>query len=370
MIRDKKPGIRTSSSLNINSFRKKEDIQKEKKTFYNDNFSTSFRKVTGVFDNNFSEKHDASVTPQEVLNQYSFQQIETALIAFCGDLQLKVQKILPKVPVFVLQTGDETYLFKKKFEKVSNKEILEVTPRLVIKFEDVQIASDQMTMQFNNFIYNYKGINYQCVGRRVPIEFNVSLFFISPNFVIGLQNLEIMLSIFSRDSVFTYKWAGLNFESSYSSVSTSSEYPSLEFSSQSKNMVNNFQMTLQIQLLSPRAETIKRYDENWGANDFDTSFNIHVQQGGETNFEDTLEIDGSETDTQSSESEDLEATKRPNHASLKLPTRNPVEFEDNSRSLIKLNSNKKPVINQSEEYNLPTENPVFYEDDNDKKYDL
>lgn len=395
-------------SNNINVFRKVQpDKKRPSRSFFEDelnpgknlgNFDKDLKKVSGqvvsspghstVFDNNFSANHDASVTPTEVINMFGFNQIETALIAFCGDLQLKLQYVLPTLPVFVLQTGDESYLFRKKFEHLESKEVLEKTPRFVIKFENVTFLNDQNTMQYNDFVFNYGGINYQCVGRRVAVEFQISTFFVSPNFVKGLQNIEILASLFSHDNVFSYQYAGLTFESAYSSMSNAEEYPSMEVSQQSKNMALNNQITLQIQLMSPRVETIKRFDENWGGGGgFDPVFDINIKQDGEITDTSTLDtrdgeedepitpenntgIGGAETIEEINEANKDKIVKRVN-ASIDLPTKNPVYYDGKEDADIKLPTTRPAYMNDGgEKYDIPDSMPKPMKDDNDKTYDL
>ena len=49
-----------------------------------------------------------------LLDKYPFNQLEYALLGFVGNIQLKLQNIVPTMPVFILQTGDDTYMFRKK----------------------------------------------------------------------------------------------------------------------------------------------------------------------------------------------------------------------------------------------------------------
>lgn len=319
------------------------------------------------------------------MDMFGFNQLESALVAFCGDLQLKLQYVMPTLPVFVLQTGDDTYLFRKKFEQVDAKEILEKTPRFVIKFESITILQDQMTMQYNNFVFNYGGINYQCIGRRVAIEFQVMTFFVSPNFVKALQNFEVLASLFSHDNVFTHEYAGITFECAYSSLSNSEEYPSMEVSNQSKNMALNNQITLQVQLMSPRVETIKRFDQNWGGGGFDPVFDINIKQGDEVTDNSTLDTRDTEEDepitpennTGIGGAESLEefAANQPSrpreNAKIKLPTSNPVFYDGKEDASIKLPTENPVNYNSSERgYPVPDSMPKPYKDENNKMYDL
>lgn len=250
---------------------------------------------SSIFDNLFSGKHDASETPESIMEQYGFRQIETAIVAFVGNLQLKLNRLLPNLPVFVLQTGDDTFLFRKKFEKVDVTEINMTTPRFEIKFDSLTIARDQNTMQYNEFVYNYKGITYQCVGRRVAVNLAVNTFFVSPNFIKALQNFEILLSLFSRTNIFTYEWAGLTFEAGYSSLSNSEDYPSMETGSQTKNMVLNNSLELQLQLLVPRTETIKRWDDGMGGEPLIPKFEIEIKdEFGDTTDKSEVDVGNSE----------------------------------------------------------------------------
>ena len=48
---------------------------------------------------------------------YKFKQIETGLTGFVANFEKKLNEIYSDIPVFVLDTGDETFFFKEKFEK-------------------------------------------------------------------------------------------------------------------------------------------------------------------------------------------------------------------------------------------------------------
>jgi hypothetical protein len=193
--------------------------------------------------------------------KYSFKQLETCLIAFIADLELKLKNILPDLPVFVLQTGDGSYYLDKKFKEITEKEIYQKTPRFVINIEDIQPQKDQDTNPFNKFVYFYNGENYICSVRRSAYTIQINSDFVSPNFIYALSNLEIISSILSMENVFTYEFLGATFESSYAMSGPSLEKPTLDPSSATRNFSVKSQIELQQHLLLPRYHTIKKLSD-------------------------------------------------------------------------------------------------------------
>lgn len=361
----------------VKSFFNEEGIESPETPVANKIERPPFPTQSSIFDNLFSSKHDASDTPEAILDQYGFRQIETGLVAFVGDLQLKLNKILKTLPVFVLQTGDDTFLFKKKFEHINPSEVVMHTPRFVIKFESVTIAKDQNTMQYNEFVYNYQGINYQCVGRRIALNFQVSTFFVSPNFLKAMQNLEIMLALFSRTNIFTYEWAGLTFESGYSSLSNNEEYPAMEVGQSSKNMVLNNSLELQLQVLAPRTDSIKRWDEGMGGSNLIPHFNIDIKQDGDVT--DNAIVDPSNSELPDDTSDELPVAGQPDAKPIyknkepKYPAKHaPVEYPQSHQHTYKVPDElpKEYDGTDNERYPIPDELPKDYENQNPPKYVL
>ena len=64
---------------------------------------------------------------------YSFNQCELSIQAMCAYIKLKLQELVPNLPVFIMNSGDFSFLVGKKFEKTDNKEVYLKTPRVVLK---------------------------------------------------------------------------------------------------------------------------------------------------------------------------------------------------------------------------------------------
>lgn len=224
------------------------------------------------------------------LKKYPFTQIQSGIIAFVGNLQLKLQQILPDVPVFILQTGDQSYYFQKKFAHVGDapKEIIQYVPRVVIKIDDFQIQNDQNSMQYNELKYHYRNQNYVCMGRRHNHVFTMSVQLVSSNFVKALQLLEIAQSITSHDNSGTYEYVGCTWEFSYTMVSASKEEPSLQVSSESRDYTIILATELTLPIWAIRAETIRTFEEAGVTDDWFPNFNINIDNGDGTSVKDEL----------------------------------------------------------------------------------
>ena len=207
---------------------------------------------------------------------HKFENTLKGLMAFIADLELKFQQYITDLPVFVQDSGDSSVYLTKKFENTDNKEIIQKIPRLVIKIEEnIELNKEDLTNQYNryNFIYNDK--IYSTVGRRLPLFINVNIFFVSSSYVKHLEHTEIFFNLMSRPNSFTFEFEGNTYEGAYEINSDSSERPSMDVGSNSRNYVKSGQIQLQLHILSPRIETIIE-NSNQNINAFKTLFDINI----------------------------------------------------------------------------------------------
>ena len=186
--------------------------------------------------------------------KFSFKQIEAGLLAFVADIEKKLQYIMKDLPVFVLQTGDSSYYLNTKFVQVDNKEIIEKVPRFVMTFDSISEDVSENTNAFNRFVYNFDGKNYQSDVRRIQLSISVNCTFVSSNFIQALQNLEVLISIFTRENAFTYEYCGNTYEGAYSNEGKEINMPEMDSGTRNVNIKNN--VTLQLHVFSPRVNTI------------------------------------------------------------------------------------------------------------------
>jgi len=200
--------------------------------------------------------------------KWSFNQLETALIAFAGNIELKLQQIAGNLPVYVLQTGDYSYLIDKKFKQIPQNEIYEKTPRLTLTIEDIQPLNDQDSNQYNRLAYIFENENYTTVFRRKAINIPMMTDFVSPNFIKALENFEVMATITSKENSFTYEYQGMTLQAAYVFTSGSQEKPTMDANSSTRNITIKTGFDLQIQLLVPKIDSIKLLSES-GFNEID-----------------------------------------------------------------------------------------------------
>lgn len=209
--------------------------------------------------------------------KYSFNQIETALVAFIGNLELKLQKFIPDLPVYLQHSGDLSYYLDSKFTKIENKEIYLKTPRFVLNIDDIQYDDEQMSNKYNKITYFFENIGYVASTRRIPLKLTINGDFVSPNFIKALENFEIITTINIEQNTFTYEFLGNTFESVYGISTISNEKPGMEVSSATRNFSIKTGIELQIHLLLPRIQTIKKLDDsNWEG----INFNINIDNIG------------------------------------------------------------------------------------------
>lgn len=192
--------------------------------------------------------------------KFEFNQLQTALIAFVSDIELKLQKIVPNLPVYVLQTGDGSYMTDKKFEKrITMEEILQKTPRFVIspQIEEIQFKTEEDTNKYNPFIYEINEIEYVASVARKCVTIPINCDFVSPNFIMSLKYFEVFSTLLTYSNVFTYNFLGSTLESAYTVLSNSGERPPMEIGSSTRNFNNKYNIELQVHLLVPKVDQIK-----------------------------------------------------------------------------------------------------------------
>jgi hypothetical protein len=188
---------------------------------------------------------------------FPFRQIETGLLAFVSDIEKKLQEIIPDIPVFVLQSGDASYLLNNKFIHNDNSELYEKIPRFVLKFESFETQQDTKTNIFNKWQYIYKNDNYVTEFRRNQINFNVIGTIVSSNYIDALKHAEIFFSLISRENPFTYEYLGSTFESAFSSDDPDPfEMP--EMDAANRNFIQSKNIILQLHIYTPNVKSIKK----------------------------------------------------------------------------------------------------------------
>lgn len=191
--------------------------------------------------------------------KFEFRQIETSLIAFVSDIERKLQDIFEDLPVFLLHTGDTNYYLNTKFKEVQNNEIIEKVPRFVMTFDHYTEDRSEDTNAFNKFIYLFDDKNHICDVRRKQVTVDINYNFVSSNFLQALQHFEVMMSIFSRENAFSYEYAGNTYEAAYSNDTKDLRFPELD--SGSRNFLVTNVINLQLQIFSPRINTIVPVEE-------------------------------------------------------------------------------------------------------------
>lgn len=205
---------------------------------------------------------------------YKHQNFVIGLTAMISNLGKKLQNLVPDLPVFVLDTGDETYFNNIKFKISNNKDINLKVPRFVLAVDEAELQGEQNTNQFNTMVYKLDDEVYQTKARRQAFQFTINATFVASNFIKALEYLEMLTSLMSCDNVFTYESLGNTFEGNYTSGSfTMTKNPSATPDSGTRNFIITVPLSVTLQPMFIRYETIKKENEN-GV--FLTVFEINV----------------------------------------------------------------------------------------------
>lgn len=196
--------------------------------------------------------------------KYDFKQSLTGLEAFVGTFEKKIQEIHSDIPVMFFNSGDETYFFNQKFEKLTDRpdrsDIYMKTPRIVFDVEDASLQQDQNTNQYIFTNYTFKKGIWSGQFRRQSLMFPITVNFVTPNFLKSLEYFDMLASLLSIDNIFTYNFLGNSHEASFNAQNYSFEKSTMEASSNSKNFVVKASIELILQIMYPRYNTLKLID--------------------------------------------------------------------------------------------------------------
>lgn len=193
---------------------------------------------------------------------YLFNHYETALTAFVGVFENRLNNIYPKIPVFVLDTGDETFLMQKKFEENDKKEIYLKVPRCVLNIGEATFQTDQDSSQYNIIKYLMPSNTiYQAKFRRKATTVPIALEFVCSNYIKGLEYLEVLQSLMSNENVFSYEFLGNTYPASYKSDTFILEKNTTD-SSSNKNCVIKLSVDLNLQVMIIWYNSIKLIGKN------------------------------------------------------------------------------------------------------------
>lgn len=226
------------------------------------------------------------------IKKYPYTQSLVAVEAFVANFSAKITNIKEGLPVFTLNTGDETYYFEKRFtpkkdSKFENRDINNIVPRFVIDLgESPTFQTDQNTNQYIDYKYTFDNVFYKAQARRLAYEMPLTCVLVTSNFVKALEYFDMLASIVSTDKVLTYEYLGNTFESNYRISSFGFEKNSIEAGSSTRNFIIRVTVEYIIQLFGVDHQTIQIIDD--GTDRDDTS--------DETNFQITaVDPDGTKT---------------------------------------------------------------------------
>lgn len=145
---------------------------------------------------------------------YNFVHLQTAIIAFIADFELKVHQVYPNIPV-LMENIDDSYIFLKKYAKTELEELYNTLPRIVLSFQDVQAQIDLNSTQFLRMNYEFNDKEYNTQFRRVSTGLTVNINFICSSYIKSLEYWEFLVSLICIDNVYTYQHFGNTYQGGY-----------------------------------------------------------------------------------------------------------------------------------------------------------
>ena len=201
--------------------------------------------------------------------KYKFNQIETALVAFIGNLRIKINSFeeftskYGTIPVMMLENGDETYINLNKNKSDQKEQYLKV-PRVVVNIEDLLIEQDQDTNRIIpvNYILSKDDSNEIWTGsfRRKAISIPVTLNFVCSSYIQALEFQELVLTFLTIENITTYNWLANDYPLDYNMTTISVERNSMDMGG-IKNVVVKASIDLKLALMIPRYNTLEKIGE-------------------------------------------------------------------------------------------------------------
>ena len=201
--------------------------------------------------------------------KYKFNQIETALVAFIGNLRIKINSFeeftskYGTIPVMMLENGDETYINLNKNKSDQKEQYLKI-PRVVVNIEDLLIEQDQDTNRIIpvNYILPKDDSNEIWTGsfRRKAISIPVTLNFVCSSYIQALEFQELVLTFLTIENITTYNWLANDYPLDYNMTTISVERNSMDMGG-TKNIVVKASIDLKLALMIPRYNTLEKIGE-------------------------------------------------------------------------------------------------------------
>lgn len=198
---------------------------------------------------------------------YEYTQFINILTTFLADFELRLNNISPiKIPVMLLETGDETLLNTHKHgDKNDYRDVYLKVPRCVIQFDSTpELDSENDTNKFNQIEYIYNNKIYTGMFRRKSINIPLTANIVCSNYIMALQFMEIILTVFGQSNKRTYNFFGNNMLLQYNQTGIEIEKNSMDLGSQSRNTVVKVSITIATNIMVPRYNSIKLLGETLG----------------------------------------------------------------------------------------------------------
>lgn len=199
------------------------------------------------------------------MKNYKFENLEKGLISFIANLEAKLQYYVPEIPVYMINTGDNSYWFKRKFETSVDKfqEIYQKVPRAILNSEDIEFMYDENTMQYSNYVYIHEEVEYTVKARRQSIIMPIPLEFVCSNYIKALGYVEMIASLLSIDNAFTYESMGNTFQGAFSSKNITLKKPDNDAVSRNYIIGGTINVNFQVMLIRTNSiNLLNPTDEN------------------------------------------------------------------------------------------------------------
>src|SRR5690606_31584357 len=105
---------------------------------------------------------------------YKFKHLETSLIAFIADVEGKIQRVFPHIPVLMHNT-DDSYQLIKKYNNTEIEELYNSVPRVMLDIQDIQSKTDENGSQYIKMKYIYDDEIYDTQHRIVSTGMTIAV---------------------------------------------------------------------------------------------------------------------------------------------------------------------------------------------------
>lgn len=202
----------------------------------------------------------------KVLQNFPHNFLENALIGMINDLSLWMAP--HNIPVFVLNTGDETFIADEKTMQLmvdnrTREALYQQRPRIVLDIMNIEFNRDEITSPHERarFVINDTDGQHEFSAKvqRVPMTVGVGLELFTDNILYAFKYTEILTMILSKHSTYEFTYLGKVYPGSYIFNYSMGDIKNLVMAQDAEKRNRILTTELSLQLAYPNFNIYRKY---------------------------------------------------------------------------------------------------------------